>query len=163
MNQSLVTQSLPSARHYHKLSSAEKVPETGKRSINPPIKRLNLSQSKSQTDKAANTEILKGENTSPLLSSHRGSTHTRLFNMKTSAAYSRTKPIIHQYATATFLKQAAMKEKIGGTPKQNANFSLTTFTAKKPQRNDQKLVQKVAKQANHKSQILLPPSGFTQR
>jgi hypothetical protein len=53
MNQGLVTQSLPPASHYSKRSSAEKVIDSGKRSINPPIKRLNLSQSKSQTEKAA--------------------------------------------------------------------------------------------------------------
>ena len=117
MNQSLITQSLPSARHYNKRSSAEKMPDTGKRSINPPIKRLNLSQTKSQPDKAAYSGTFKGEGTSPLLSSHRGSTHTRLFNMKASTAYSRSKPIIQQYATTTFLKQAALKEKVAGTPK----------------------------------------------
>ena len=132
MNQSLVTQSLPSARHYNKRSSAEKMPETGKRSINPPIKRLNLSQTKSQPDKAANTEASKAGGTSPLLSSHRGSTHTRLFNMKTSTAYSRSKPIIQQYTTTTFLKQVVLKDKVAGTHKQSTNFSLTTFTAKKP-------------------------------
>ena len=140
MNQSIVTQSLPPASHYSKRSSAEKIAESGKRSINPPIKRLNLSQGKSQTEKAAIVGIQKGEGVSPQLTTHRGSIHSRLFTHMTSAAFTKSKPIIQQYAT-TLRRQAQSKEKtVVGTPKQTLAINLTTFTAKKPQRSEQKLI-----------------------
>ena len=139
MNQSIVTQSLPPASHYSKRSSAEKNAESGKRSINPPIKRLNLSQGKSQTEKAAIVGIQKGEGVSPQLTTHRGSIHSRLFTHMTSAAFTKSKPTIQQYAT-TLRRQAQSKEKTVGTPKQTLAINLTTFTAKKPQRSEQKLI-----------------------
>ena len=94
MNQSIVTQSLPPASHYSKRNSAEKVADSGKRSINPPIKRLNLLQSKSQTEKAATAGVQKGEGVSPQLTTFRGSIHSRLFTQTTSAAFQKTKPTI---------------------------------------------------------------------
>ena len=139
MNQSIVTQSLPPASHYSKRTSAEKIAESGKRSINPPIKRLNLSQSKSQPEKAAIVGIQKGEGVSQQLTTHRGSIHSRLFTNMTSAAFTKSKPIIQQYAT-TLRRQAQSKEKTVGTPKQPLAINLTTFTAKKPQRSEQKLI-----------------------
>lgn len=139
MNQSIVTQSLPPASHYSKRSSAEKIAESGKRSINPPIKRLNLSQGKSQTEKAAIVGIQKGEGVSPQLTTHRGSIHSRLFTNMTSAAFTKSKPTIQQYAT-TLRRQTQSKEETVGTPKQTLAINLTTFTAKKPQRSEQKLI-----------------------
>jgi hypothetical protein len=57
----------------------------------------------------------------------------------TSAAFTKSKPTIQQYAT-TLRRQAQSKEKTVGTPKQTLAINLTTFTAKKPQRSEQKLI-----------------------
>ena len=85
MNQSPITQTLPSASSYYKRPSIEKVPEKSKKSINPPTKILNLSATKVRSDKAL-TAGFKGDSISPTMVSNRSTAHSRLFSQTNSTA-----------------------------------------------------------------------------